>query len=241
MRALPIWRRPRAHGNLGVAPPHKADGTVTYTRLRGGSSWRTWTSPVRRRSRSLRSPGGQKIAFVGATGAGKATITNLINRFYDIAAARSATTASTSTRSTSRIVAPSASSCKTLSSLGHGHGKHPLQPPGRHGRRSAIAAAKLASADSFIRRLPEDCDADRQRLQATLAGPGSALSIARRRSRNPTGDDPRRDPPRLTRVPGPSYSRAWTTLMEGAMLRDRRCATPDAIMVLDHGRIIEAG
>src|SRR5699024_9322078 len=70
--------------------PHKADGTVTYTRLEGGVVFDDVDfgydeSKLVLHNISLWAKPGQKIAFVGATGAGKTTITNLINRFYDIA------------------------------------------------------------------------------------------------------------------------------------------------------------
>lgn len=70
--------------------PHKADGTVTYTRLEGGVvldgvDFGYDENKLVLHDISLWAKPGQKIAFVGATGAGKTTITNLINRFYDIA------------------------------------------------------------------------------------------------------------------------------------------------------------
>ena len=70
--------------------PHKADGTVTYTKLEGGVvldhvDFGYSEDKIVLHDISLYAKPGQKIAFVGATGAGKTTITNLINRFYDIA------------------------------------------------------------------------------------------------------------------------------------------------------------
>ena len=70
--------------------PHKADGTVTYTKLEGGVvldhvDFGYEPNKLVLHDISLYAHPGQKIAFVGATGAGKTTITNLINRFYDIA------------------------------------------------------------------------------------------------------------------------------------------------------------
>ena len=70
--------------------PHKAEGTVTYTRLEGGVvfddvDFGYTDDKIVLHNISLYAKPGQKIAFVGATGAGKTTITNLINRFYDIA------------------------------------------------------------------------------------------------------------------------------------------------------------
>ena len=70
--------------------PHKAEGTVTYTRLEGSVVFENVDfgydeNKLVLHDISLWAKPGQKIAFVGATGAGKTTITNLINRFYDIA------------------------------------------------------------------------------------------------------------------------------------------------------------
>ena len=70
--------------------PHKADGTVTYTKLEGSVvfddvDFGYTPDKIVLHNISLWAEPGQKSAFVGATGAGKTTITNLINRFYDIA------------------------------------------------------------------------------------------------------------------------------------------------------------
>ena len=83
--------------------PHQADGTVTYTRLQGevvldDVDFGYNPDKLVLHNISLYAKPGQKIAFVGSTGAGKTTITNLINRFYDIADGKIRTTASTSTR-----------------------------------------------------------------------------------------------------------------------------------------------
>ena len=87
--------------------PHKAEGTVTYTKLEGGVvlddvDFGYTDDKIVLHNISLWAKPGQKIAFVGATGAGKTTITNLINRSTISPTARSATTASISTRSKRR-------------------------------------------------------------------------------------------------------------------------------------------
>ena len=76
--------------SLGVKHPHKADGTITYTKQEGGVVFDDVDfvyneDKIVLHNISLYAKPGQKIAFVAATGAGKTTITNLINRFYDIA------------------------------------------------------------------------------------------------------------------------------------------------------------
>ena len=83
--------------------PHQADGTVTYTQMEGGVVFDDVDfgydeNKLVLHNISLWAKPGQKIAFVGATGAGKTTITNLINRFYDIADGKSAMTELTSTK-----------------------------------------------------------------------------------------------------------------------------------------------
>ena len=89
---------------------HTADGTVTYEKLEGDVQFEDVTFSYDGKKTvlngiSLYAKPGQKIAFVGSTGAGKTTITNLLNRFYEIQAGKSATTASTSTKSKKRICA----------------------------------------------------------------------------------------------------------------------------------------
>ena len=113
------------NGNLTESPvrtniwawkhPHKAEGTVTYTKQEGAVvlddvDFGYDENKIVLHNISLYAKPGQKIAFVGATGAGKTTITNLINRFYDIADGKirydginTVTTVSISTRSRSRI------------------------------------------------------------------------------------------------------------------------------------------
>ena len=123
-----------------MAHPHKADGTVTYTRLRGelvmeGVDFSYDGKKDVLHDISLWAKPGQKIAFVGATGAGKTTITNLINRFYDIADGKirydginiNKIRKSDLRRSLGVVL----QDVKLFT--GHGHGEHPLRPPGRHG------------------------------------------------------------------------------------------------------------
>lgn len=84
--------------------PHKADGSVTYTKLEGdvrlfNVDFGYVPEKIVLHDISIYAKPGQKVAFVGATGAGKTTITNLLTRFYDIADGKSVMTGSTSTRS----------------------------------------------------------------------------------------------------------------------------------------------
>ena len=84
-----ITETPEHTGHWAWKHPHKADGTVTYTELKGDIAMTDVDfgyvpEKLVLHDITLYAKPGQKIAFVGATGAGKTTITNLINRFYDI-------------------------------------------------------------------------------------------------------------------------------------------------------------
>ena len=196
--------------------PHKADGTVTYTRLEGDVvldhvDFGYQPGKLVLHDVSLYAQPGQKIAFVGATGAGKTTITNLINRFYDIA-----------------------------------DGKI------RYGNLEAtdeacIAAARLANADGFIRRLPNGYD-------TMLTGDGANLSQGQRQliaiARAAVAD-----PPALILDEATSSidTRTEKLVQDGmdALMTGRttfviahRLSTvrnADCIMVMEQGRIIERG
>ena len=155
--------------------PHKADGTVTYTPLKGDIRFYDVDfsyNPDKTILHNITLYGkpGQKIAFVGATGAGKTTITNLINRFYDIADGKIRYDGininkikKTSLRRSLGIILQD-----TVLFTGT------VMDNIRYGRLDAtdeecIAAAKLAGADSFIRHLPDG-------YQTMLSGDGSNLS-----------------------------------------------------------------
>ncbi|WP_191399311.1 ABC transporter ATP-binding protein [Flavonifractor sp. An306] len=196
--------------------PHRADGTVTYTRLEGDVvldhvDFGYQPGKLVLHDVSLYAQPGQKIAFVGATGAGKTTITNLINRFYDIA-----------------------------------DGKI------RYGNLEAtdeacIAAARLANADGFIRRLPNGYD-------TMLTGDGANLSQGQRQliaiARAAVAD-----PPALILDEATSSidTRTEKLVQDGmdALMTGRttfviahRLSTvrnADCIMVMEQGRIIERG
>ena len=141
--------------------PHKADGTVTYTRLRGELVMEDVDFSYDGEKQilhdiSLWAKPGQKIAFVGATGAGKTTITNLINRFYDIADGKIRYDGININKIHKPDLRRSLGVVLQDVKLFTGTVMENI----RYGRLDAtdeecIAAAKLANADSFIRRLPE--------------------------------------------------------------------------------------
>lgn len=155
--------------------PHKADGTITYTPLKGDVTLddvdfsyepgKTVLHHV-----SLYAKPGQKIAFVGATGAGKTTITNLLNRFYDIEDGKIRYDGININKIKKSSLRKSLGIVLQDTVLFTGTVMENI----RYGRLDAtdgecIAAAKLAGADGFIQRLPEGYD-------TLLKGDGSNLS-----------------------------------------------------------------
>ena len=141
--------------------PHKADGTVTYTKLQGGVVFDKVDFGYNEKKMvlhevSLWAKPGQKIAFVGATGAGKTTITNLINRFYDIADGKIRYDGININKIKKPDLRRSLGMVLQDTHLFTGTVMENI----RYGNLSAsdeecIAAATLANADGFIRRLPD--------------------------------------------------------------------------------------
>ena len=155
--------------------PHKADGSITYTRLRGDIRFYDVDfsynpDKVILHNITLYGKPGQKIAFVGATGAGKTTITNLINRFYDIADGKIRYDDININKIKKSSLRKSLGIILQDTVLFTGTVMDNI----RYGRLDAtdeecIEAAKLAGADSFIRHLP-------QGYNTMLSGDGSNLS-----------------------------------------------------------------
>ena len=232
--------------------PHK-DGTLTYTELKGDIVLtdvdfgyvpeKTVLHDV-----SLYARPGEKIAFVGATGAGKTTITNLINRFYDIADGKIRYDGININKIKKADLRRSLGVVLQDVNLFTGTVMENL----RYGNLQAtdeecIAAAKLAGADSFIRMLPEG-------YNTVLTGDGSGLSqgqrqlisIARAAVANPPVmilDEATSSIDTRTEA---IVQRGMDALMKGRTVfviahRLSTVRNSDAIMVLDHGRIIERG
>ena len=233
--------------------PHKADGTVTYTRLEGGVvfdgvDFGYDDSKIVLHDIKLYATPGQKIAFVGSTGAGKTTITNLINRFYDIQDGKIRYDGINITKIKKPALRASMGIVLQDTHLFTGTVMDNI----RYGKLTAtdeecIAAAKLANADGFIRRLPNGYD-------TVLTGDGSNLSQGQRQllaiARAAVGD-----PPVLILDEATSSidTRTETLVQAGmdALMKGRttfviahRLSTvrnADCIMVLEQGRIIERG
>ena len=233
--------------------PHSADGSVTYTPLAGdvvmeNVDFAYVPEKTVLHDISLYARPGQKVAFVGATGAGKTTITNLINRFYDIADGK----VRYDSININKIKKPDLrhSLGVVLQEVNLFTGT--VMENIRYGKLTAtdeecIAAAKLANADDFITRLPEG-------YQTMLKGDGSGLSQGQRQlisiARAAVAD-----PPVMILDEATSsidtrtealVQRGMDRLMQGRTVfviahRLSTVRNSDVIMVLDHGRIIERG
>lgn len=233
--------------------PHKAEGTVTYTRQEGGVvfddvDFGYTDNKIVLHNISLWAKPGQKIAFVGATGAGKTTITNLINRFYDIADGKIRYDGININKIKKADLRRSLGMVLQDTHLFTGTVMENI----RYGNLDAtdeecIGAARLANADGFIRRLPDG-------YQTMLTGDGSNLSQGQRQllaiARAAVAD-----PPALILDEATSSidTRTEKLVQAGmdALMRGRttfviahRLSTvknSDCIMVMEQGRIIERG
>ncbi len=233
--------------------PHKADGTITYKRVEGSVvlddvDFGYTDDKIVLHNISLWAEPGQKIAFVGATGAGKTTITNLINRFYDIADGKIRYDGININKIKKADLRRSLGIVLQDTHLFTGTVMDNI----RYGKLDAtdedcINAAKLANADGFIRRLPDG-------YHTMLTGDGANLSQGQRQllaiARAAVAD-----PPALILDEATSSidTRTEKLVQEGmdALMRGRttfviahRLSTvknSDCIMVMEQGRIIERG
>ena len=232
--------------------PHH-DGTLTYTELKGEITMdsvdfgyvpeKTVLHDI-----TLYANPGQKIAFVGATGAGKTTITNLINRFYDIADGKIRYDGININKIKKADLRRSLGVVLQDVNLFTGTVMENI----RYGNPEAtdeacIAAARLANADGFIRMLPQGYD-------TVLQGDGSGLSQGQRQlisiARAAVSDPPVMI---LDEATSSIDTRTEALVQDGmdklmmgrtVFVIAHRLSTvrnSDCIMVLDHGRIIERG
>ena len=240
-------------GHWAWKHPHQADGTVTYTELKGDITMDTVDfayvpeKPVLHDVTLYANPG-QKLAFVGATGAGKTTITNLINRFYDIADGKIRYDGININKIKKADLRRSLGIVLQETNLFTGTVMENI----RYGNLEAsdedcIAAAKLANAHDFITRLPDGYNTE-------LTGNGASLSQGQRQliaiARAAVADPPVMI---LDEATSSIDTRTEALVQKGmdALMKGRtvfviahRLSTimnSDCIMVLDHGRIIERG
>ena len=248
-----LTETPERTGRWAWKHPHKAEGTITYTELKGDITMynvdfgyvpeKTVLHDV-----TLYAYPGQKIAFVGATGAGKTTITNLINRFYDIDDGKIRYDGININKICKADLRRSLGVVLQETNLFTGTVMDNI----RYGKLDAtdeecIAAAKLANAHDFITRLPRGYDTELTANGASLSqGQRQLIAIARAAVA---------DPPVMILDEATSSidTRTEKLVQDGmdALMKGRtvfviahRLSTimnSDCIMVLDHGRIIERG
>ena len=232
--------------------PHE-DGSVTYTKLTGDVRMENMDfgyepDKIVLHDVSLYAEPGQKVAFVGATGAGKTTITNLINRFYDVADGKIRYDGININKIKKDDLRHSLGIVLQETNLFTGTVMENI----RYGKLDAtddecIAAAKLANADEFIRMLPDGYDTMLSANGGNLSqGQRQLLAIARAAVA---------DPPVMILDEATSsidtrteaiVQKGMDALMKGRTVfviahRLSTIRNSDVIMVLDHGRIIERG
>ena len=233
--------------------PHKADGSITYTKLEGdvrlfNVDFGYVPEKIVLHDVSLYAKPGQKVAFVGATGAGKTTITNLLTRFYDIADGKIRYDGININKIRKGDLRRSLGMVLQDTNLFTGSVMDNI----RYGRLDAtdeecIAAAKLVGADDFVTRLPEGYNTMLYQNGSNLSqGQRQLLSIARAAVA---------DPPVMILDEATSsidtrteaiVQHGMDKLMEGRTVfviahRLSTVRNSNVIMVLEHGRIIERG
>jgi ATP-binding cassette subfamily B protein len=244
---------PERTGMWAWRHPHSADGTVTYTKLTGevkmfDVDFAYTPEKTVLHNITLYAEPGQKVAFVGSTGAGKTTITNLINRFYDIADGKIRYDGININKIKKADLRRSLGIVLQETNLFTGTVMDNI----RYGKLDAtdeecIAAAKLAGADDFITRLPEG-------YETPISGNGANLSQGQRQliaiARAAVAD-----PPVMIMDEATSsidtrteaiVQRGMDALMKGRTVfviahRLSTVRNSDVIMVLEHGQIIERG
>lgn len=240
-------------GHWAWKHPHQADGSVTYTLLQGDLRMTEVDFGYEEGKEVLHNVSvyaepGQQVAFVGATGAGKTTITNLVNRFYDIEDGKIRYDGINVNKIKKSDLRRSLGLVLQETNLFTGTVMDNI----RYGRLDAtdeecIKAAELAGADDFITRLPDGYNTMLKNNGANLSqGQRQLIAIARAAVA---------DPPCLILDEATSsidtrteaiVQRGMDKLMNGRTVfviahRLSTIVNSDVIMVLDHGRIIERG
>ena len=232
--------------------PHK-DGRITYTRLRGQVEFENVQFGYEEKKRilhdiTLTAKEGQKVSFVGATGAGKTTITNLINRFYDIQDGKIRYDRINIRKIKKDDLRRSLGMVLQDTSLFTGTIRDNI----RYGKLNATdeeveGAAKLSNADKFIKHLPHGYDTMiTGNAEGLSQGQRQLLSIARAALNNPPvlilDEATSSIDTRTEKI----VQEGMDKLMKGRTVfviahRLSTIKNSDLIMVLDHGRIIERG
>lgn len=241
------------HSNWAWKHPHKADNSTTYVPVKGDIKmfdvdFSYIPGKIILHDIDLYAKPGQKIAFVGSTGAGKTTITNLLNRFYDIEDGKIRFDNININKIKKKDLRRSLGVVLQDTSLFSGT----IMDNIRYGRLDAtdeecIEAAKLANADSFIRMLPNGYNTFIEGDGSSLSqGQCQLLSIARVAVSDPPVlilDEATSSIDTMTEA---IVTKGMDKLMEGRTVfaiahRLSTIMNSNVIMVLDHGRIIERG
>ena len=247
-----ITECPERTGHWAWRHPHK-DGTLTYTELKGDITMYDVDFGYVPEKQvlydvTLYAHPGQKIAFVGATGAGKTTITNLINRFYDIADGKIRYDGININKIKKPDLRRSLGVVLQDTNLFTGSVMENI----RYGRLDAtdeecIQAAKLANAHDFITRLPQGYDSELTNNGANLSqGQRQLIAIARAAVADPPVMILAEDTSSIDTRTEILVQDGMDKLMQGrtTFVIAHRLSTvmnSDCIMVLDHGHIIERG
>lgn len=241
------------HSNWAWKHPHKADNSTTYVPVKGDIKmfdvdFSYIPGKIILHDIDLYAKPGQKIAFVGSTGAGKTTITNLLNRFYDIEDGKIRFDDININKIKKKDLRRSLGVVLQDTSLFSGT----IMDNIRYGRLDAtdeecIEAAKLANADDFIRMLPNGYNTFIEGDGSSLSqGQCQLLSIARVAVSDPPVlilDEATSSIDTMTEA---IVTKGMDKLMEGRTVfaiahRLSTIMNSNVIMVLDHGRIIERG
>lgn len=241
------------HSDWAWKHPHKADNSTTYVPVKGDIKmfdvdFSYTPGKIILHDIDLYAKPGQKIAFVGSTGAGKTTITNLLNRFYDIEDGKIRFDDININKIKKKDLRRSLGVVLQDTSLFSGT----IMDNIRYGRLDAtdeecIEAAKLANADGFIRMLPNGYNTFIEGDGSSLSqGQCQLLSIARVAVSDPPVlilDEATSSIDTMTEA---IVTKGMDKLMEGRTVfaiahRLSTIMNSNVIMVLDHGRIIERG
>lgn len=241
------------HSNWAWKHPHKADNSTTYVPVKGDIKmfdvdFSYIPGKIILHDIDLYAKPGQKIAFVGSTGAGKTTITNLLNRFYDIEDGKIRFDDININKIKKKDLRRSLGVVLQDTSLFSGT----IMDNIRYGRLDAtdeecIEAAKLTNADGFIRMLPNGYNTFIEGDGSSLSqGQCQLLSIARVAVSDPPVlilDEATSSIDTMTEA---IVTKGMDKLMEGRTVfaiahRLSTIMNSNVIMVLDHGRIIERG
>lgn len=241
------------HSNWAWKHPHKVDNSTTYVPVKGdikmfNVDFSYIPGKIILHDIDLYAKPGQKIAFVGSTGAGKTTITNLLNRFYDIEDGKIRFDDININKIKKKDLRRSLGVVLQDTSLFSGT----IMDNIRYGRLDAtdeecIEAAKLANADGFIRMLPNGYNTFIEGDGSSLSqGQCQLLSIARVAVSDPPVlilDEATSSIDTMTEA---IVTKGMDKLMEGRTVfaiahRLSTIMNSNVIMVLDHGRIIERG